>query len=284
MTPPARRGRRRAARPRPRRPRGAARARRAGAGRRRDRAERARPGGAGLAARARRSPTGAEVTLVTALGDDAGRRGAARRCCEPRASTSSTSACDGATPEKIRVLAGGRPVAAAGPRRRADAPSAPLTRGPRRRSAAPTRSSSPTTGAASPPSRPSAPRSARRDASPVVWDPHPRGAAPVPGARARHAQPGRGRRRARTPASGAPRRRRGRRARVGARRGAGAPSHVARDARRARRRCWCRAATDPPLAVPAPPSPAGDPCGAGDRFAGAPPRRGSRPARCRPTP
>ena len=65
---------------------------------------------------ARRRATGVEVTLVTALGRDAGGGGAARAA--RAASTWSTSACDGATPEKIRVLAGEPPARAPGPRRR----------------------------------------------------------------------------------------------------------------------------------------------------------------------
>ena len=128
-----------------------------------------------------------------------------------------------------------------------------------RRSPPPTPSSSPTTAAAWRPASRRA-RGARRRV-PLVWDPHPRGPEPVPGAplvtpnaaeAAQFGPPWRGRGDADGRAAGCCSRALGGRRR--------------RASRAAPRRAARRAAIGPPLAIPAPPA-TGDPCGAGDCFA-----------------
>ena len=129
---------------------------------------------------------GHEVTLVCR---------ARRRRCRARSSRALLDAAgvrvidarprrrDAGEGARARAAGAGR---AAGPRRRRRARLRPA-RAARRRSTARTRCWSPTTAAASPPSRRCARRSARPRA-PLVWDPHPRGPAPVAGRAARHAQ------------------------------------------------------------------------------------------------
>ncbi len=141
--------------------------------------ERPRPGGAGLAA-ALAAGLGADVTLVCALGDDdAGRRLAALLA------EAGVAVCDlglrGATPEKIRVRAGGRALV------RLDRGGEATGCGPMTAQAAAALGAADAVlvsdygrGVAAEPSVRKA-VGAVPAAVPVVWDPHPRGPAPVPG-------------------------------------------------------------------------------------------------------
>ncbi|MER6307992.1 PfkB family carbohydrate kinase, partial [Streptomyces sp. NPDC001657] len=138
--------------------------------------DRSRPGGAGLAA-ALAARAGREVTLVTALGDDPASE-QVRRQLRPVLRLVELP-LTGTLPEKTRVLAGGRPLVRfdrgggtpgeAGPDVAAalDAARAVLVadygRGTARAVAGHLADA------------------ARR--GPLVWDPHPRGGQPVPGAR-----------------------------------------------------------------------------------------------------
>lgn len=209
-----------------------------------------RPGGAGLAA-ALAAADGRPVTLVTALcGDAAG--GDLRRLLGAAGVEVVDVGADGTTSEKVRIIANGRPVAR-------------LDRGDRRVRVGPATADAVEAirgadavlvsdygrGVTSEPAL----REALRGAL-TVWDPHPRGAEPVAGVRL--AAPNRGE--------------------------AGvAGDDLAAAARRARDLAdrWQAAAVcitlgargallvdgdAHPLAVPAPPATAGDPCGAGDRF------------------
>jgi D-beta-D-heptose 7-phosphate kinase/D-beta-D-heptose 1-phosphate adenosyltransferase len=132
---------------------------------------RARAGGAGLAATLA-SRAGHDVTLVCALGDDdAGRR--LRTLLEEDGIEIVDLGLHGTTPEKIRVRAGGRTLLrvdrgdgrGCGPVRTLPAADAILVSDYGR-------------GVASQPSV----RAALPMDVPLVWDPHPRGAMPVPGA------------------------------------------------------------------------------------------------------
>src|SRR4051794_33958051 len=141
--------------------------------------EHPRPGGAGLAA-AMAAALGAETTLVCALGDDdAGDRLAGL------ISVAGVELCNlgtrGETPEKVRVLAGGRALV------RLDAGGAGSEPG------APTAAARAALAAAdavlvSDYGRGVAAQPELREllrglvGVPIVWDPHPRGPAPVPGA------------------------------------------------------------------------------------------------------
>jgi D-beta-D-heptose 7-phosphate kinase/D-beta-D-heptose 1-phosphate adenosyltransferase len=146
-------------------------------------AEHARPGGAGLAA-ALAAADGHDVTLVCALGRDAAGTHMARLLAD-----AGVRVCDlglrGATPEKVRVRAGGRALLrldygggrADGPER-----SGPLTEGARGALAAADAVlvSDYGRGVAAEPGV----RAALSDLPatvPIVWDPHPAGAPPVPG-------------------------------------------------------------------------------------------------------
>jgi D-beta-D-heptose 7-phosphate kinase/D-beta-D-heptose 1-phosphate adenosyltransferase len=215
--------------------------------------ERARPGGAGLAA-ALAAAGGAQVTLVCALGaDDAGRR-LGRLLADAR-----VRVCDlglrGATPEKVRVRAGGRPLLrldsgdgtgcgplSAAARRALSHASAVLVSDYGRGVAA----------------EPSVRAGLEALSAPIVWDPHPNGPYPVPGVllatpNAREAGAGD------APA------------------GAEAAARALAARWRAVNVCVTRGALGallvsgdgPALAVPAPQVAVGDPCGAGDAFAAA---------------
>jgi D-beta-D-heptose 7-phosphate kinase / D-beta-D-heptose 1-phosphate adenosyltransferase len=222
---------------------------------------RSRPGGAGLAAVLAAADATA-VTLVTALGDDAAAM-ELRALLAARGIDVVALGLDGATPEKVRIGPPGRPllrldrgggVAAAGAIGEPDAAvraaigwaDAVLVADYGRGVAAAPALRTLLAGAA----------------APVVWDPHPRGADPVPGAalvtpnlaEARRLEPGPD--------------------------GDAIPA-LAQRARalaarwRARAVCvTCGAhgavlvdGDGPPVAVPAEDAPGGDPCGAGDRFA-----------------
>jgi rfaE bifunctional protein nucleotidyltransferase chain/domain/rfaE bifunctional protein kinase chain/domain len=218
-----------------------------------------RAGGAGLAATIA-AAAGHAVTLVCALGDDvAGAR--VRALLE----SACVSVCDlglpGATPEKVRVRAGGRALV------RLDSGGETLACGPLNEAArAALRGADAVLvsdygrGVAAEPTVRAA--LASLGATPIVWDPHPNGPDPVPGcalvtpnaAEAAAAWPGDA--------------------------GAGLARHEERA--RALRRRWQAVhvcvtlgsrgallvhADGPALAVPAPNVGAGDPCGAGDCFA-----------------
>ena len=139
-----------------------------------------RPGGAGLAALLA-AGHGYDVALVTALADDAG--GA-------RLSELLTAAgvevyalpLPGATPEKVRLRAGGQVLLRLDRGGDRGHPGEPADGRLGRAARPPRRSWSATTAAGWPGSR--ALRAALEQATaPVVWDPHPHGPAPVPGAR-----------------------------------------------------------------------------------------------------
>jgi rfaE bifunctional protein nucleotidyltransferase chain/domain/rfaE bifunctional protein kinase chain/domain len=141
--------------------------------------EHARPGGAGLAA-VLAAASGVPTTLICALGDDdAGRRLAALL------DRAGVRVCDlglhGQTPEKVRVRAGGRPLArldAGG----AASPCGPLTAEAREALAGATGVlvSDYGRGVAAEPALRRALAALRH--APLVWDPHPRGPEPVEGA------------------------------------------------------------------------------------------------------
>jgi D-beta-D-heptose 7-phosphate kinase/D-beta-D-heptose 1-phosphate adenosyltransferase len=216
--------------------------------------EHPRPGGAGLAA-AMAAALGAETTLVCALGDDdAGDRLAGL------ISAVGVELCNlgtrGETPEKVRVLAGGRALV------RLDAGGAGSEPG------APTAAARAALAAAdavlvSDYGRGVAAQPELREllrglvGVPIVWDPHPRGPAPVPGALLV------------TP---------------NAKEAGADPADLAAVEQRARELALAWHAVDvcvtlgargallvagagPALAVPAPFAAGGDPCGAGDCFA-----------------
>jgi D-beta-D-heptose 7-phosphate kinase / D-beta-D-heptose 1-phosphate adenosyltransferase len=226
-----------------------------------DPAERRRPGGAALAATLAASFDGREVVLVTALaGDEAG--SALRRLLELAGVEVVDLGLAGQTPEKIRVRAGGHSLL------RLDRATRPGTVGPLNRAgrqalggAAAVLVADYGRGVAAEPEVRAALAAlpARR---PLVWDPHPRGPAPVPGARL--ATPNR------AEAAGFA-------AQVA---GSGLAAVTTRARLLAER--WAAAGVavtlgpggallvegaGAPLVVPAPPTAGGDPCGAGDRFA-----------------
>jgi len=231
-----------------------------------------RPGGAGLAA-VLAAADGGPVTLVTALAaDEAGAR--VRALLEDAGVVVADLGLDGATPQKVRVRAGGQSLARLDYGGPAGTPG-PVTPAARRalRSAGAVLVSDYGRGVAAEPTvRGALAQTARR--TPLVWDPHIRGMRPVPGVRL--ATPNRDEARAfagRLPPAdgedaGAPGPREGlaavtatARALVAAWQAAGVA--VTLGARGA----LLVGADGTPLAVPAPLLGAGDPCGAGDRFA-----------------
>ena len=219
-------------------------------------APRERPGGAGLAALLA-ARDGHAVTLVCALGaDPAGAR------VRELLAAAGVAVCDlgllgGETPEKARVLAGGRPVVRLD--RGGGTGCGPLTTEARTAlaEADAVLVSDYGRGVAA-----AADVRAALGAAPVVWDPHPRGPAPVPGCvlvtpnaseAARFADE---RRSSASPAAEACARvlrERWQAVAVAVTRGAGGALLVA--------------GPGPALAAPAEPAAGGDPCGAGDRFA-----------------
>jgi rfaE bifunctional protein nucleotidyltransferase chain/domain/rfaE bifunctional protein kinase chain/domain len=222
-----------------------------------------RPGGAGLAALLA-AAHGVEVTLVTALADDAG----GARLAELLTAAGVTVhpvRLPGTTPEKIRLRAGGQTLLrldrGGDPQPPAEPPEAALAA---LRGAAAILASDYGRGLLRQPTL----RAALAEASaPVVWDPHPRGPAAVPGVRL--ATPNLAELRQLTGDAGT-----------------GSPLSTATRAGHELRRRWRAAAVavttgadgavlchsgGTPLVVP-PPSPAErveDTCGAGDRFAAA---------------
>ena len=226
-----------------------------------DPAERRRPGGAALAATLAATLDGRAVVLVTALAaDEAGTT--LRELLELAGVEVVDLGLAGPTPEKIRVRAGGHSLL------RIDRVTRPGRVGPLSRSGRRALAGAGAVlvadygrGVAAEPGV----RAALVDLParlPLVWDPHPRGPAPVPGARLatpNHAEaagfapevPGPG-----LAAVTA-------RARLLAERWAAAGVAVTLGPGGA----LLAEGAGAPLVVPAPPTPAGDPCGAGDRFA-----------------
>ena len=218
----------------------------------------ARPGGAGLAA-ALLAADGREVRLVTALGRD--RAGGELRAGLERAGVDLVDlGLAGPTPEKIRIRSDGRSLVRldrGGPGARVEAPSAAA------RAAIGWADgvlvSDYGRGVAAEPALRDALRRAAPEV-PLVWDPHPRGPAPTPGAVM--ATPNLAEVDRLVP-------------------GGDEPDELARRAQALARR-WraenvCVTLGErgavlarsgaPPLAVPADPAEEGDSCGAGDRFA-----------------
>jgi rfaE bifunctional protein nucleotidyltransferase chain/domain/rfaE bifunctional protein kinase chain/domain len=223
-------------------------------------AVRVRPGGAGLAA-ALAVADGRPVTLVTALAGD-GPADELRAALERAGVDIVDLALDGTTPEKIRITAGGRPLL------RLDRGGADVVVGPMSAAAreaigwaAAVLVADYGRGVAAQPSvRESLALAA--PVVPIVWDPHPRGPAPVPGVRV--ATPNLAEATALEPDP----------------RGDDVASVAGRAAALARRweaehvcvTCGARGAVLAgsglaPRAIPAEPVRGGDPCGAGDRFA-----------------
>jgi len=226
-----------------------------------DPAERRRPGGAALAATLAATLDGRAVVLITALAAD--EAGATLRGLLELAGVEVVDlGLAGPTPEKIRVRAGGHSLLRVD---RATRPGrvGPLSRSGRRALAGARAVLVADYGrgvAAEPGVRAALAGLPAR--LPLVWDPHPHGPAPVPGARL--ATPNRAEAAGFAPE--AP--------------GAGLAAVTARARLLAER--WAAAGVavtlgpggallvegaGAPLVVPAPPTPAGDPCGAGDRFA-----------------
>jgi D-beta-D-heptose 7-phosphate kinase / D-beta-D-heptose 1-phosphate adenosyltransferase len=220
----------------------------------------ARPGGAGLAALLA-AADGFPVTLVTALADDAA--GAELRALLEAAGIEVIALeSQGATPEKVRITAGGRPLLRldrGGERGVIGEPSA-AARAAIGWAAAVLVADYGRGVAAQPRLREAL--GALPTDLPVVWDPHPRGPAPTPEAMLV------------TPNLAEAT------ALVGEPAGDALPAIAARARTLAERwraeqvcvTCGARGAVvsgahGPPLVVPAEPVAGGDPCGAGDRFA-----------------
>ena len=226
-----------------------------------DPAERRRPGGAALAATLAATLDRRVVVLITALaGDDAG--ASLRGLLELAGVEVVDLGLGGQTPEKIRVRAQGRSLL------RLDRATRPGVVGPLDRAGGRALAGAGAVlvadygrGVAAEPGVRAA-LAALPSRRPLVWDPHPRGPAPVPGARL--ATPNR------VEAAGF----------VAEVPGDGLAAVTARARRLAER--WRAAGVavtlgpggallvegaGAPLVVPAPAATSGDPCGAGDRFA-----------------
>jgi D-beta-D-heptose 7-phosphate kinase / D-beta-D-heptose 1-phosphate adenosyltransferase len=223
-----------------------------------------RPGGAALAA-ALAARDGHEVVLVTALGSDA--RGAELALLLEHSGVEVVDVgLDGATPEKLRVRAAGRTLlridsdGAGRPREAGAAARAAIAWAPAVLVADYGR------GMAAAPGVRAALGDAAARGRPLIWDPHPRGASPLPGTTL--STPNESEARCLAQALVAP------------------PGPAgAEDCGRALARAWgarhvavtCGAAgavmvqadAGPALAVPAATLVVGDPCGAGDRFSAA---------------
>ena len=225
-----------------------------------DPAERRRPGGAALAATLAATLDRRAVVLVTALADD--QAGAVLRGLVELAGVEVVDlGLDGQTPEKIRVRAEGRSLLRLD---RATRPGrvGPLDRAGRRvlAGAAAVLVADYGRGVAAEPGVRAA-LAALPSRRPLVWDPHPRGATPVPGARL--ATPNRAEAAGFVPeVPGTGLAAVTARARLLADRWAAAGVAVTLGAGGA----LLVEGAGAPLVVPAPPITGGDPCGAGDRF------------------
>ncbi|MFF6995270.1 D-glycero-beta-D-manno-heptose 1-phosphate adenylyltransferase [Streptomyces sp. NPDC008313] len=217
--------------------------------------DRRHPGGAGLAA-ALAARTGRDVTLVTALGDDPASE-AVRRDLRGRVRLVEIP-LDGTLPVKTRVLAGGRPVVridrgGGEPGEPDDAVREALAQA---RAVLVADYGRHTANAV----RPHLTEAARR--TPLVWDPHPRGDAPVP--EARLVTPNAAEARALCPGDGESLRAYAERATRLVERWRVAGVAVTLGERGV---LLARPGTGTPMLVPAPYRAQGDPCGAGDCFA-----------------
>ena len=225
-----------------------------------DPAERRRPGGAALAATLAATLDRRAVVLVTALADD--QAGAVLRGLVELAGVEVVDlGLDGQTPEKIRVRAEGRSLLRLD---RATRPGrvGPLDRAGRRvlAGAAAVLVADYGRGVAAEPGVRAA-LAALPSRRPLVWDPHPRGATPVPGARL--ATPNRAEAAGFVPeVPGTDLAAVTARARLLADRWAAAGVAVTLGAGGA----LLVEGAGAPLVVPAPATIGGDPCGAGDRF------------------
>jgi D-beta-D-heptose 7-phosphate kinase / D-beta-D-heptose 1-phosphate adenosyltransferase len=224
--------------------------------------DRSRPGGAGLAA-ALAAAAGERVTLVCALGDDA-----AGRALGELLAGAGVEVCDlglrGATPEKLRVRAGGRALVRldSGGNGGAVGPLTGAARRALRRASAVLVSDYGRGMAAEPAVR----AALAALAAPVVWDPHPKGPEPVAGVVLTTPNEREALAAASEPAGGAASLAAVEAAaRALARRWGAVHVCVTRGARGA----LLVGGVGPALAVPAPRVPSGDPCGAGDSFAAA---------------
>jgi D-beta-D-heptose 7-phosphate kinase / D-beta-D-heptose 1-phosphate adenosyltransferase len=225
-----------------------------------EREARIRPGGAGLAA-AIAAAEGHEVTLVTALADDAagGELASALALAGVRVVD---LGLDGATPEKVRLLEAGRPQLRLD-RGGAKAPSVGRNRDGMRRAlerADAVLVSDYGRGVAAD-ELVRAALAASRPGGPLVWDPHPRGPAPLPGASL--ATPNLAEATRLAPAGAG-----------GGNRDVGALARGLLGAWEAKAVCITRGADGALLTEPGEPvrefpcaAAQGDPCGAGDRFA-----------------
>jgi rfaE bifunctional protein nucleotidyltransferase chain/domain/rfaE bifunctional protein kinase chain/domain len=221
---------------------------------------RSRPGGAGLAA-VLAAADGRPVTLVTALADDAP-AGELRAMLADRGVELAEVALRGATPEKVRITTAGRPLLRldrGGDGAVVGEPSAAVRAAIGWASAVLVADYG--RGVAAQPRLREALEALPPEVA-VVWDPHPRGAAPTPGATL--ATPNLAEATALVPRPP----------------GDALPAVAARARTLAARwraeavgvTCGARGAVlagaaGPPLAIPARPARGGDPCGAGDRFA-----------------
>ncbi|MEU9790195.1 D-glycero-beta-D-manno-heptose 1-phosphate adenylyltransferase [Streptomyces sparsogenes] len=227
-------------------------------------ADRTRPGGAGLAA-ALAARQGREVVLVTALGSDSA-SAAVREALEPRVRLVELP-LEGSLPVKTRVRARGRPLVRIDRGGGTPGPPGEAVRAALRAAGAVLVSDYGRGLAAA--LRPQLAEAAR--GRPCVWDPHPRGAHPVPGVRLATPNAAEAR------AWSAPDRSAG----AAAGEDDSLRAHGARGARLAQR--WraaavtvtlggrgailTRAGSGDPMYLPAPYAADGDPCGAGDCFA-----------------
>jgi rfaE bifunctional protein nucleotidyltransferase chain/domain/rfaE bifunctional protein kinase chain/domain len=224
--------------------------------------ERSRPGGAGLAATIA-AADGATVTLVTALGDDAA--GEAVRAALAAAGVDVIDlGLDGPTPEKVRICSDGRTLLRLDrSRRQAFSLRRPRTAAIEAISEAATLLVADYGYGVPADGELRRALAATRMRTPIVWDPHPRGPAPIPGVRL--ATPNRGEAARLVPeVAGEGLTAEAERARRLARRWQAGGVCITLGARGA----LLASAVGPPHAIPAPAAvAASDPCGAGDRFA-----------------
>lgn len=222
-----------------------------------DPVERARPGGAALAA-ALAAAGGTPVTLVTALGaDDAGRTLAA--VLAEHGVDVIDLGLDGPTPEKVRVRAGSQTLARIDRGGRAAGRPRPLTAAARAAMAGAGAVLVSDYGRGLAAAEDVRAVLADLGRTPVVWDPHPRGPAPVPGVLlVTPSEAEAGTRDAPLAVTAAR-----------ARELVGVWSVRSVCITRGRRGALLVEGDGLPLAVPAPAVTGGDPCGAGDRFASA---------------